>query len=547
MSSGKYKFSEKIGAGGMAEVYRAVVSGAEGFQKTVAVKRLLPNLTADQERIQMFIDEARILAGLSHPNIVQVLDFEKLGDEYLLVMEYVHGRSLSETLSRCKRRKLSLSAGIIAYIAEETASGLAYAHGKTDDEGRPLGIVHRDVSPHNILISADGLVKVTDFGIAKAVTRLSRTEAGYIKGKFGYLAPEQAAGKQVDPRSDIFALGITMFNMMTGRELFRRKSDARMIQAVLNWRGLDDSYRPQRIPSRLWEILRRILQPKPVDRYQSAEALLRDLRELRTGLPLKCEAEDLADLMAQLFGDDLTSSPSIHKDQRSLEEQIASEVDRFESLIIIEDETTEENTAHWSRPAASTELLQRTNTVRWWRGRRQRVALGGLVLAGIATLLVVILWPGGRPSDRAAEVKEPDRSPPAEQVEPVIAPEPVPAPTEEPAPEPPEESAKPAEPAEPGETAETETTPVRESTPPTDDTEKTPRVRRRPGFLVLNSSPWAYVEINGKRWKKPTPLVDLKLPPGSYKIRLFNPVVKRSKTIKVRIKSGKTTRRVVSF
>jgi serine/threonine protein kinase len=231
----RYRVIEKIAAGGMAEVFRAESAGLEGFKKTVAIKRVLPHLSQKKQFIGMFLDEARLSASLSHSNVVQVFDIG-VGDEtYFIVMEYVDGANLKAVIEHRKTLGRPLPMEAACLIALRTCEGLAYAHEAQDALGQPLGIVHRDVSPPNVLITRHGEVKVVDFGLAKANSQLESSEPGIIKGKFSYLSPEAAQGEEVDQRTDIFATGIMLWEMITGQRLFMGDTDlgtVRLVQAA---------------------------------------------------------------------------------------------------------------------------------------------------------------------------------------------------------------------------------------------------------------------------------------------------------------------------
>ena len=216
----------------MAEVFKAKRTGVEGFEKVVAVKRILPHLSDNKEFVDMFIDEAKMVAGLAHPNIVQISDLGKLEKSYYIAMEYVHGRDLRSILRRAKERGLRLPLDLTVLIVSKVCSALEFAHRKKDERGRPMLIVHRDISPQNILISFEGEVKLTDFGIAKAATKARITDAGALRGKLLYMTPEQAWGKPMDRRSDLFSLGIVFYEMVTDQKPFLGSSEMSILEMV---------------------------------------------------------------------------------------------------------------------------------------------------------------------------------------------------------------------------------------------------------------------------------------------------------------------------
>ena len=217
---GKYELVARIATGGMAEIFRAVSSSIGGFQKVVALKRILPHLSTDAEFVSLFIAEAKLAVALTHSNIVQVLDFGKVEQSHYIAMEFVEGKDLTQILIKQSRARKQVPVEAACYMLAETARALEYAHARKDRDGSPLGIVHRDVSPHNILVSYDGEVKLTDFGIAKAKNHVTLSKPGVILGKFAYMSPEQAHGELIDARTDIYAAGITLYETLTGRRLF---------------------------------------------------------------------------------------------------------------------------------------------------------------------------------------------------------------------------------------------------------------------------------------------------------------------------------------
>jgi eukaryotic-like serine/threonine-protein kinase len=231
-SQQRYRVVEKLEAGGMAEVYRAESEGLQGFRKQVAIKRVLPHLSEKKKFISMFLDEARLSAQLSHSNCVQVFDIGVGDNAYFIVMEYVDGGNLKGISETLKKQGKSFPVQIAVFIAIEICKGLAYAHEARDATGAPLQIVHRDMSPPNVLVTKYGEVKIVDFGLAKASSQLEKSEPGIIKGKFSYLSPEAAMGQEVDARTDIFAVGIILWELLTGQRLFLGDTDFQTVKKV---------------------------------------------------------------------------------------------------------------------------------------------------------------------------------------------------------------------------------------------------------------------------------------------------------------------------
>jgi len=233
---GKYYLLERINVGGMAEVFKAKTFGVEGFERLLAVKRILPNIAEDEEFITMFIDEAKIAVQLQHANIAQIFDLGKVDDSYFIALEYVNGRDLRSIFDRMRSRGEALPIALACHVMMQVCEGLDYAHNKRDGQGRELHLIHRDISPQNVLIGYDGEVKLIDFGIAKAAGKASTTQAGILKGKFGYMSPEQVRGLPIDKRSDIFAVGIVLYELLTGERLFVGETDFSTLEKVLGGR-----------------------------------------------------------------------------------------------------------------------------------------------------------------------------------------------------------------------------------------------------------------------------------------------------------------------
>lgn len=283
MSSDRYVLLERIGVGGMAEVFRASARGAEGFERPIAIKRILPSLASDEDFVRMFVDEAKIAVQLQHPNIVQIFDLGRDGDEYFIAMELVHGKDLRAILDRVSSEGRTVPLAVALHIAMKVCEALHHAHCAVSHGGRSLCVVHRDVTPQNVLVSYDGEVKVTDFGLAKAAGRATQTQAGVVKGKLAYMAPEAFAGLAVDHRSDVFGVGILLWEMLSGRRLFLGASDLETIEKarlaiVPPLRSADPS-----IPAEVERIVRTALARDREQRYQTAEALHDELEAFTYG------------------------------------------------------------------------------------------------------------------------------------------------------------------------------------------------------------------------------------------------------------------------
>jgi eukaryotic-like serine/threonine-protein kinase len=278
----KYRLTQKIGSGGMAEVFRATGEGPEGFERTFVVKRILPRLLDAPEFVGMFVDEAKISARLLHPNIVQVFEFAYQDGGYYIVMEPVDGVDMGRLLRQLERRGAAAPAAFAAEVGRQACRGLGFAHGLGSPEGKPYGIVHRDVTPGNIMVAWNGAVKILDFGIARAVQELrtSQTDAGIVKGKMSYVAPELLQGQLADARCDLFSLGVVLHEMLSGRRLFLGENDLETLKLVSEMPVPRPSARNPEVKPALDEVILRALARDPAKRYQSADEMGQDLERL---------------------------------------------------------------------------------------------------------------------------------------------------------------------------------------------------------------------------------------------------------------------------
>ncbi len=302
---GRYQLLKKLATGGMAQIYLARQLGPEGFEKLLVVKRILPHLAENEDFITMFLDEARIAARLNHPNIVQIFDLGAQDDSYFIAMEFIHGEDVRRVWKHSEKMGRPIPLALICRIIIEASAGLDYAHKKPDASGRPLNIVHRDISPQNILVSFEGGVKVVDFGIAKAADQATVTKSGVLKGKYSYMSPEQAAGQSIDCRTDIFALGVVLYELLTGTRLFKRGTDIQTLNAVTECKLQPPSAVNDRVPADLDVIVMRALTKDRADRFPEARQLGAALENwlLTNGLPSGSAA--LAEFMQDIYAERL--------------------------------------------------------------------------------------------------------------------------------------------------------------------------------------------------------------------------------------------------
>ncbi len=337
---GRYQLLHRIAQGGMAEVYLAQQTGPAGFSKRLVIKKIHPHLAHNEEFVGMFLDEARVAAQLNHPNIAQIYELGEDEGQYYIAMEFIDGWNLRQVNKKLRRVGLRIPAELAARIAAEVCAGLDYAHRFKDPSGRNLRIVHRDISPQNIMISRDGVVKVIDFGIAKAATNQQLTQGNVLKGKFSYMSPEQAAGKKLDRRSDIFSLGVVLFEMLMGEKPFRvpgpigkRRSD----NTELLRRITRCDFRlpePGEVPDLLREVVRQTITLHRQDRLQTARAMRDMLEDAVERMPGPGSARQLARFIAQAMGDQPLEGVQVSASLPSLEPSQSKDNDPQATQIV---------------------------------------------------------------------------------------------------------------------------------------------------------------------------------------------------------------------
>jgi len=542
--SSRYTILRKIADGGTAEIFLAKQHGAQGFEKTVVLKRIFTSFYADPQFRHMLVDEAHVAMTLNHSNIVQVLYLGESEGRYFLALELVDGWTLDRVLRRSKAAGVAAPPALSLYITAEVCRALAYAHGKKRSDGQSLGIVHRDISPHNVLLSEQGEVKLTDFGIAKAQTRKETSPGNLIKGKIAFMSPEQAAGEALDARSDLFSAGTMLYVMITRRHPFDAPTDYETLMLVKSGDFLaPETARPGLNPE-LYRVIRKAMAKAPADRYQTAEEMLVDVEQV---MRLAFRAVGQTELQRWLA--DLSSKDGVPPLTREAPaEPTVTTVgplragDGQESGLVLNlDEAVEVRGKNRPPPPPPTEVMKHppqfiAQDRRWMERREVRIG-GGIVI--VALLFVIVKGFGGG--------AKPETAPPAPAVAATPPPPPAPPPTPPaaapappapaaaaPAPEPPaappaaaaapEAPPAPAEPvkvaaAPPAPEAGDKPAPDVGDKPAGDDStaetaKSTPKAKRQPLPVSIKSDPEGSKVTTGKHTFGSTPLT-VKLRPGN--------------------------------
>jgi serine/threonine-protein kinase len=544
---GRYRLIAPLAQGGMAELFLARHEGPGGFEKDVVIKRVHPHLARDPRFAAMFLDEARLAARLSHPNIVNITDLGEANGTYFLCMERLEGEDLNAILHAYGSRERTIPASIAAVITSAACDGLHFAHTLTDAKGEGLGLVHRDVSPSNIFITHQGAVKVLDFGIAKARGRAIQTESGELKGKVIYMSPEQARGEELDARSDIFALGIVLYEMLTGVRPFQRDDLMISLAAVAHGHAEPPKKLRPDLPPQLSAIVARAMHPNRDKRFHTAQEMRQALDQYLTSCTTGPAAALLQRFMAELREDEKsTPSSTPAQSQRTVNNLEPAPSD--------------------AAPEPSPRPEDPSPAARHPKPRRSRFAVGATA-AGLASV-GLLLWVGRTPSPAEQQpqvlvhpslpppLPEPPTVKPAapavsspENTEPARDPKPAEprAPTEARAPA---EAPRPAneKPEAPAPETASIATPEAEAPRPTPAPPvrpaRKPAVAAARGLLTVQCAPqWCQVSIDGQD-KGYSPLLNVPLQPGPHRISALNPRTKavQQRTVMVTANQSATTK-----
>ena len=527
---GRHRVVRRLAEGGMAEVFLCRAEGPQGFAMPVVVKRILPGREADQRFIDMFIDEARLSGRLTHSHIVKVLDFGEVppstGGGYYLAMEYVHGGDLRDTLDRASAARTRLPTGVAVRIAASIAKALDYAHSQRRD-GAPLGLVHRDVTPHNVLVGFNGDVKLSDFGIALATGRRYETAVGGIKGKLSYLAPEQAAAGELDGRTDLFALGLVLYEMLSGSRALLADSDAALI-----WKATQADIEPlgerrPDLPDALVELVATALAPEPDARFQTGGAMA-DALEAFTLEHIKDPSELRVDSeLRRLFPEVRDYTVSLESAELAAEAREAAFEGASDAKAMSAGETWPEERGQTPAPAPAS-ATSPSAEAKW------PYVLIGVLGASVIGILAALL------GVQAARSPSPGPPPPAIAAPAARAATPTSA------------AAAPPESAEEGdagigaeEQAEADAAPAAEAKRKERQKKKKKKKKKEPGILSVNADPYGEVWVDNK--KVGTTPWSGEVSPGEHRLKVTNVALGRSTENIVNIRSGHESRRRVDL
>lgn len=376
MRFGKYLLLEKLAVGGMAQLYRAKITGIQGFEKLIAVKTILPHLTNEKELLTSFIDEAKLAALLHHQNIVQIYDFGPMEGSYFIAMEYLFGKDLRNVFNKAQETGKPIRNELALYIIARICAGLDYAHNLKDYQGNSLNIIHRDISPQNVFITYEGEVKIVDFGIAKAASQSTITQFGMIKGKVSYMSPEQASGQPIDHRSDIFSTGILLYEMVTHKRMFTGTDTLQILAKVSKAQFEPPEVALSGLHPKIYEIINRSLKKDPVERYQSCGEMLADIEECMIALSLRPSARMLSQYMKELFKEEIAA------ESRTMQEMPHGDVTG--GLAIEEEERIDPEARKKTTPLPKTKD-QETK-------KKRSVLYGAAALVLIIFIVALIFW-----------------------------------------------------------------------------------------------------------------------------------------------------------
>jgi serine/threonine-protein kinase len=530
MQFGNYVLLKKLGTGGMAEVFLARQTGLAGFERLVCIKRILPHLTEHSEFITMFQDEARIAANLNHPNIVQIYELGEIEGSYFIAMELIKGEDVRQIYNAEVAKGHIIPYVNAAQMIYGACNGLGFAHASCDAMGKPLGLVHRDISPQNILVTYNGFPKIVDFGVAKARGKMTETRSGVLKGKYSYMSPEQAKGKPIDGRSDIFATGIVLYEITTGQRLFKRENEIETLHAVMNCRVPPPSKIIPGYPKDLEEIVMHSLAAKADDRYATAYDFANDLEQFILDQGSSTSPQALGSYMQELFADKLKDDPYSPEKLEEMAKQAStiSLAGHTPSPRRSADDTVPSGLSAQRRagatatrvitPEGSEVIIEEEEVVD--PKMRMILWISAVVMALITVCVLFLAF--GTLKKPAQPLPEEPKTAVAKTVDQTARPEEKPIPP----------AAIPAPPmAEPQEGAKAEI-------PAAGEAAHKAHAESPKGYLTISADKQWRLSINGRE-RGNVPVRNLELSPGNYKLRFYRPDTGTSHTAQVTVKNGK--------
>ena len=525
---GKYKLVKLIASGGMAEVYLAKQAGAAGFEKLVCLKRILPHLARDKQFVDMFLNEARLAAQLDHPNIVSIFDLGETNGNYFIAMEFIDGPNLRSVAKRAAELGELLPIPEVCKIISMAASGLQYAHDLADSNGAPLGLVHRDISPDNILVHRNGSAKVVDFGIAKAANSSGATRTGTLKGKVAYMPPEQLRGEPLDRRTDVFALGVVMYELLGGKRPWDGASEVALIGKIMTEDPQPLTELRPDVPEELVAIVDKALAKDRSVRYQNCIELQADVEQLIVGLGQTVTPSRIADFVRAYLPAETGSEPT-DASLLSVEEESFAGTGAAPSLL--------SQAGGAERPGSDpgTVMMDAGTAPPPQKSR-------GLLYGAIAFAAIALLGGGAGYAYLRGESADDLAQPVAVERAAIVEAKPVPPPPPPPVVKPPEQAPEPEVEEKPKQRWVARVDPPPVAPPPVVVIKEAPPapapVVAAKGELVLFVRPWAKIEIDSHEIGV-TPLPDaIKLPAGDHQVRFINPDLGKDITRTVHITAG---------
>lgn len=533
---GKFELIAHLATGGMAEIYLARQTSIAGFQKLLVIKRILPHLSREDVFVEMFLDEARIAAQINHPNVVQIYDLGCVEGQYFIAMEYLEGEGLSEVMRQARKQRQPVPPVLAAGVALQVCEGLHHAHTMLGPDGEPLKVVHRDVNPQNVFVLYSGGVKLVDFGIAKAAKRFSQTSTGMLKGKYGYMSPEQIMNLNLDSRSDVYSVGVVLWELLTGRRLFRQSNELEILKAITEQDPPPPSSVLPTVPQALDEITMKALKRSRDLRYQTAGEMRLELSFYLKRIKETSDTVAVGEYMQSLFAERIEEKRKLIKAAQAKAGELG---DALFGDLHLGREDTEPSVSRYTPSFVEPDAISRApGSVSGESPQRGRGASAWQVLALLSggaliavLVLLVFLWPSKSGESSSAVETRPERP-------------------EKPA------AANAGTRPDGGSGEAVVVVPPREDDPEKIQRKKKARKQRRqktnpaarakPGLLRLATSPWTTVYFKGEKLGV-TPLVDVQLPVGKHSLRAVNPGKGIDRKIQVVIRSGQTTAKSVSF